>query len=108
MSKHTQGPWIPCVADGGFFVAGADGHAVCALPCFVRTVEEVAANADLIAMAPDLLYRLAWLVDVVRRSDVDLNPEECVDSEEYDAALEEAESLLDMLAESGITVGDPS
>jgi len=108
MPKFTKGPWIPVVSDGGHIITGPDGYAVCALPCIVRTAEEQLANAELIAMAPDLLYRLAELVDVVRRSDVeniDANP---VDSDDWDAALEEAETLLQLLAESGITPGEAS
>jgi len=108
MSKQTKGPWIPHVTDGGHLVVGPDGYAVCALPCFVRGVEEVAANAELIAMGPDLLYRLSVLVGVVRRSDVEKSPEEAVDSDEFDAALEEAETLLALLAESGVSVGEVS
>lgn len=108
MPKQTKGPWIPHVADGGHLIVGHDGYAVCALPCIVRTVEEQAANAELIAMAPDLLCRLAVLVKVVRRSDVEAVDAGGVDSDEYDTALEEAETLLELLAESGVTVGEVS
>lgn len=108
MPKQTKGPWIPHVTDGGHLVFGPDGYAVCALPCIVRGVEEVAANAELIAMGPDLLYRLSALVKVVRRSDVEAADAGGVDSDDYDAALEEAETLLALLAESGVTVGEVS
>lgn len=108
MTTHTKGPWIPHVADGGHLVVGPDGNAVCALPCFVRSVEEVAANAELIAMAPDLLYRLAELVRVMRSLDAMNGNYSSYQEDEYDAALEEAETLLELLAESGVTVGEVS
>lgn len=108
MSKHTKGPWLACVSDGGHLVVGPDGYAVCALPSFVRGLDEQAANTELIAIAPDLLYRLAQLVSVVRRSDVENIDAGTVDSDEFDAALEEAETLLELLAESGVTVGEVS
>lgn len=107
MPKQTKGPWIPHVADGGHLVVGHDGYAVCALPCIVRTVEEQAANAELIAMGPDLLYRLAVLVDAVRRMELD-DEKLRVTEEELVSALEEAETLLELLAESGVTVGEVS
>ena len=107
MPKQTKGPWIPHVADGGHLVVGHDGYAVCALPCIVRTVEEQAANAELIAMAPDLLYRLAVLVDAVRRMELD-DEKLRVTEEELVSAIEEAETLLELLAESGVTVGEVS
>lgn len=103
MSKFTQGPWIPVVADGGHLVVGPDGYAICALPSITRPLEEQNANAELIAMAPDLLYRLVKLVDVVRRA-----PKNEVDSDEFVTDLEEAETLIELLAESGITVGEAS
>lgn len=106
MSKQTKGPWIPHVADGGHLVVGHDGYAVCALPCIVRTVEEQAANAELIAMAPDLLCRLAVLVKVAR-ADLD-DGFWRTEWEEAWIAVEEAETLLELLAESGVTVGEVS
>ena len=53
-------------------------------------------------MGPDLLYQLAQLVEVVRRGEID------VGANRFSAALEEAETLLALLAESGVTVGEVS
>lgn len=108
MSTHTPGPWIPVVADGGALVTAPDGYAVCALPSLVRDPAENLANAELIAMAPDLLRRLVDLASVVRRSGIDSIDAEPVDADEYESALDEAETLIELLAESGVTVGEPS
>ena len=97
MTTHTQGPWIPVVADGGPLVVGPDGYAVCALPCFARPAAENLANAELIAMAPDLFLRLAELAGALRNY-----------NDAAAAAAKEAEALIDLLAESGATVGEPS
>lgn len=78
MSQHTQGPWMACVADAGHLVVGPDGYAVCALPAIVRTPDEQSANAELIAMAPNLLVRLAHLVDVMPRADAEFGSGEIV------------------------------
>lgn len=98
MTTHTKGPWIPAVADGGALIIGPDGYAICALPCFARPLAENLANAELIAMAPDSLFRLAELAGALRNG----NDDDVV------AALDEAETLIDLLAESGVTVGEPS
>jgi len=105
MTTHTQGPWLPVVADGGHLVVGPDGYAICALPSITRPLEEQNANAELIAMAPDLLYRLAALVGAVRRMEVD-DEQLRVTEEELVPAIEEAETLLELLAESGVTPGE--
>ena len=108
MPKQTKGPWIPHVTDGGPLVVGPDGYAVCALPCIFRGVDEQAANAELIAMGPDLLYRLSALVKAARQIDSFDAQVESYNEDDYDAALEEAETLLALLAESGVTVGEVS
>ena len=105
MSEHTQGPWIPYVADGGHLVVGPDGYAVCALPSFGRGVDEQAANAELIAMAPDLLYRLQRLATHCRLFSFD---DIRMTAAGLDAALGEAETLLDLLSEAGVTAGEKS
>ena len=98
MTTHTQGPWIPAVADGGTLIIGPDGYAICALPCFARPAAENLANAELVAMAPDLLFRLAELAGALRNGSDD----------DIVAALDEAETLIALLAESGATVREPS
>ena len=108
MSQHTQGSWMACVADAGHLVVGPDGYAVCALPAIVRTPDEQSANAELIAMAPNLLVRLAHLVDVMPRADAEFGSGEIVYVDDYGAALEKAQTLLDLLAESGVIPGETS
>lgn len=98
MTTHTQGPWIPVVADGGPLVVAPDGYSICALSCFARPPAENLANAELVAMAPDLLGRLAELAGALRNGSDD----------DIVAALDEAQTLIDLLAESGATVGEPS
>jgi len=104
MTTQTKGPWIPVVADGGHLVIGPDGYAICALPAITRPLEEQNANAELIGMAPDLLYRLAALVKVARE-DLD-DGFWRTEGEAAWIAVEEAETLLELLAESGVTVGE--
>jgi len=105
MRTNTQGPWIVCVADGGYLITGGDGRTVCALPTICHSHREQAANAKLIAMAPDLLASLAEIVHSRRRADTG-----SLDAgfAAFAAAFEEAQALLDLLAEAGVTVGDPS
>lgn len=62
MSKPTPSPWLchPCNSDDGkYCVWNADGD-------YLTVDEEVhAANAALIARAPDLLNSLVWALDYI-------------------------------------------
>lgn len=61
MSGHTPGPWTPKF-DESYNVIGGDGATIaqCKFISFLvrRSADEVAANARLIAAAPDLLEAL--------------------------------------------------
>ena len=71
MSRHTPGPWAAgtahrCYVEGGmvsFRVTGPDGRSVCAASSNgKRDPHEIAANARLVAMAPELLDALELFV----------------------------------------------
>lgn len=78
MSNHTPGPWkvfdghgsnrfAPAIVDG---IPDIDGKCVANCICHVATTnDDVAANARLIAAAPELLAALESLVDSVQRVD---------------------------------------
>ena len=64
MSKHTPGPWrVDEDGDTGCIVSD-DGVVTCVSP------RNRAANASLIASAPDMLAELERLLDVVGEEDV--------------------------------------
>ena len=113
MSTNTQGPWIPAVNDDGPCVLDAYGYTICNLPSMIGiglSMEEQRINAELIAMAPDLLFRLVAVVGawrrVLRASAAGEDP--IVAIGEVGTALGGADALLNLLAESGVTVGEPS
>jgi hypothetical protein len=56
-TKHTPGPWEPCRICGECGVVWGPGHRIVSRPseCSDVQKEESAANARLIAAAPDLL-----------------------------------------------------
>lgn len=103
MSKYTKGPWMAVDLDGGRLVVDTDGAPICALPTIKRSAEEVAANAELIALAPELFRAVCELVAVMRASDVESEPFQSLDSDTWDAALDEAQALIDLLADEGVT-----
>lgn len=57
MSKHTPGPWVKGVMSD-YVAKSASGEIIAELPCSKASSEERAANARLIAAAPDLLGAL--------------------------------------------------
>lgn len=62
MSRHTPAPW-KIVAAGS--IQGPDGKSVCAIAGTIkRSRDEKAANARLIAAAPELLAALARLEEL--------------------------------------------
>lgn len=108
MSQHTQAPWMAVAMDGGRVVIDTAGAPVCALPDNLRRdAEEMAANAELIALAPELFSCVGDLVDALLAlrgaAIVSGMP---IDLEGSDAALDDAQALLDLLAEAGITADD--
>lgn len=85
--------------EDGHVVVGPDGYAVCGLPHIARTTDESTANAELIALAPELFRSICELVAVMRASDVEANPGKTCDSDAWDTALDDAQALIDLLAE---------
>ena len=70
-TKHTPGPWSRNIKANGKYpivFSGRNTHVACALGHGVLNPEEIEANIDLIAAAPDLLQALmAVLNDAKRR-----------------------------------------
>ena len=64
MRGHTPGPWALHDEVAGV-VYGPDGHQVCTTPRTTRREVERAANARLIAAAPEMLAALLKLVEAV-------------------------------------------
>lgn len=92
---------------GTGIIRAADGSVVCVLPA--ENYDDPAnleRNAAVLALAPELGKALSVLVSVMRRSDVEQSPGAVCDSEEWDAALDDAQSLLDLLAEDGVSFED--
>jgi hypothetical protein len=56
MIQHTSGPWIEKYRDGQVSIKGTDGHGQIAVVSLRKSknnnVEELSANAQLIAAAP--------------------------------------------------------
>jgi len=92
-------------------VRDLDGWPVCAVarPRTDNASDEQEALANLIALAPELYAQLATLVDMVRRCDAELTrfPEAYCSDDEYDAALDDAQALLDLLADAGWSAAAP-
>jgi len=111
MSPKAPTPWWVDAGDSLTFIRDRDGVAVCAI---IRKDDinerlDQDAAAELLAMAPELFARLHELHDVNRRSDAEvaqsLEVPACTD-DEWDAVMDESAALLDLLAESGVTLGD--
>ena len=56
MSKHTPGPWA--LSSGASHVIAARGGGICKLDSIHGAYQDQAANAHLIAAAPDMLEAL--------------------------------------------------
>jgi hypothetical protein len=92
---------------GTGIIRAADGSVVCVLSApNYENPADLEHNAALIALAPELGQALSALVSVMRKSDVEQSPGADCDSEEWDAALDDAQSLLDLLAEDGVSFED--
>ena len=92
--------------DGGHLVLDADGALICALPDGERPAEVVAANAELIALSSDLYRSVRNLVAVMRASCVETSHGKSCDSDDWDAALEDAQSLIDLLADDCVVLDE--
>lgn len=85
MKAHTPAPWRVKGTNSGLFIAGGK-------PGYLAEIRDcgsgdVAANALLIAAAPDLLEALRWALDQL---DDDLNPDHAAALAAAHAALAKA------------------
>ena len=74
--KHTPGPWSIKWGDGRATIKADDGHGKLAVvyirPSVTENVAEYSANADLIALAPDLAAKLAEIATSIEAGRPDL------------------------------------
>ena len=76
--KHTPAPWIADIGNEGSFDIGADGHGfaggmlvVCSRKPHAGLVDQMEANARLIAAAPELLEALIEFEAMAHEFDLD-------------------------------------
>lgn len=109
-TPNNPAPWWVDGGDEVIFIRDREGFAVCAMPRKddVNERDEQDALAELIAMAPELFAQLHALTAMIRRCDAELIrvPEDFPNDYEYDAELDNAQALLDLLAESGCVLGE--
>lgn len=108
MGAYTDAPWFAERSEEAIVIRGPDGDSICAMRRITgdRSAEEQDANAALIALAPELFRSVRELISVMRRSDVESSDGKSCSGEEWDTALEDAQSLLDLLAEEGVQLGE--
>jgi hypothetical protein len=111
--KNYPTPWTVKRGIACHIVADGEGVPIAWMlltrPMSSTSSEDQAKAATLMAMAPELLKHLAVLADFGRRSDFEdaMNQELPLPTkDEWQAALEDAQFLLAMLAEEGIVAGD--
>lgn len=102
--KYTNPPWWIDADDEVIIIRGTDGDSICAMRRNTgdRLPEEQDANAALISLAPELFRAVSDLMRVMRASDIEQSVSEGVTGDELDEAIEEAQALIDLLAESGV------
>lgn len=109
--EKMRTPWWADIGDEAIVIRDCDGKAICVMPRAdgLQERHDQEAIAQLIAVSPELFADQHVLIDVMIRSDVERFPDteliECSE-EEWDGALEEAQALLDLLAEDGMTLGE--
>lgn len=112
MAGYTQPAWLAERGNDNYIAIRdfASGNVIALLPtdAAIRPQKETAGNAELIALAPELFRSVCELVAVMRDSDVELSPGKSVESEIWDAAMDEAQVLIELLAESGVTLNEAS
>ena len=111
--KNYPTPWQVAPGLVRHTVRDRDGVPICALPPFEwsRAIDLDAQRrcALLMSMAPELLQHFARLIDVMRRTDRELTSSQdlpITTDEEWNAALDDAGSLIVLLADEGIVAGD--
>lgn len=108
MATYTQPPWYKDGNEEVIIIRGSDGDSIAAMRRATgdRLPEEQDANAALMYLTPELFRAVVDLVAVMRKSDVDTSADGGIDSEAWDSALEDADSLIDLLADEGVKVED--
>lgn len=98
MGAYTKPVWTEGFPEDGFTViSDLDGKPICLIP-HTRPPAETAANVALITLAPELFRAVCDLVAVMRAADASMAGASC-DRDDWDAALDDAQSLIDLLAE---------
>lgn len=107
--EHYPLPWYADPGRVSHTVRDSDGGALCCLPPFewARSIsmEEQNKAAQLLALSPEILHSWLQLLDVMRRSDREFTQSLDVPvatDEEWDAALDDAQGLFDLLADDGV------
>ena len=109
MTPATNHPWWADVGDDAIVIRDKDGAAVCEMqrPDDINARTEQDAVAELVALAPELFARLHELARMVHCCDpeyvMQLEVPHSTDAD-WDVALEDAQALLDLLAEAGVTM----
>lgn len=111
MMPLLNAPWWADPSDEVIVIRDSHGDAVCVMrrPDDLQARDDQDAIAELLAMAPELAANLHALLDVLRRSDAELAQAldtPCCTEDEWCDARDEAQALLDLLAESGLPLGD--
>ncbi len=104
MANYTSPPWAADRPGHGLTaIRDKDGDVVCLIP-HKNSEEEVAGNAALVSLAPELFRSVHDLLMVMRKSDAEIGG--TCSGEEWDNAVDDAEALLEMLAEDGVTIAE--
>lgn len=109
MASYTNPPWFKDGDEEIIIIRGSDGDSICAMRRETgdRLPGEQDANAALMYLAPELFRAVVDLVAVMRKADAEAAPYRgCVSSEEWDSALDDAQALIDLLADEGVKIED--
>jgi hypothetical protein len=113
--KNYPTPWRVEAGRVSHTVHDGAGQPICTLPPFEwsRALDLDAQRrcALLMSMAPELLQHLALLLDVMHRTDRELTSSHdlpLTTDEEWKSALDDAGSLIELLADESVVVGDPA
>lgn len=108
MATYTQPPWFKDGDKEIIIIRGSDGDSIAAMRRATgdRLPEEQDANAALMYLAPELFRAVVDLVSVMRRTDVETPHADTCSGEEWDRALDDAQALIDLLADEGVQIED--
>ena len=109
MGAYTKPVWMEDFPDDGVTVIrDLDGKPICLIP-HTRPPAETAANVALITLVPELFRAVCELVAVMRASDAEsMTTDTGCNSDDWDAALDDAQSLIDLLAEDLVFLDGPA